>query len=173
MDMDPIFMSYANQVHLRLNGKDAPWMNPHTSGYNANVFMDDCGIRECSRRAEETHHIKEQMNANQDNMIDHHHKNIKHNLVPLCQQCHKRVTYGNLRIYGYQDTTQGPRLHYEYVDTTVVKRPCKYTPEQLQTVRSYKERIETNELSKAQCIRDLEMYHGIKMTSQTLKKYIS
>ena len=79
MDMDPTFMSYASTIHRNLQKQTPCAVNHQQSVYNPNVFMDQCGIRECSHRAEETHHIKEQMNADQDNMIDHHHKNKKHN----------------------------------------------------------------------------------------------
>lgn len=115
MDMDPEFLSCAKRIHLALTNQSPNRVNPKPSAYNRGLYMDRCGIRECEHHAQETHHIKEQREADHDNMIDHHHKNIKHNLVPLCTQCHRKVTYGNLRIYGYRDTNQGPLLHYEYL----------------------------------------------------------
>ena len=33
--------------------------------------------------------------------------NKKHNVVPLCKGCHDKVTYGNLVIYGYKETSKG------------------------------------------------------------------
>ncbi len=44
--------------------------NTKTSHYNCDVIMDKCRI--CSNPAEETHHIKEQCFADENNMIDHH-----------------------------------------------------------------------------------------------------
>ncbi len=46
--------------------------------------MDECKV--CKGLPEETHHIKEQCTADENDMIDHHHKNKKHNVVPLCKK---------------------------------------------------------------------------------------
>ena len=46
--------------------------------------MNHCHI--CFKKNNlETHHIKDQQFADENQMIDNHHKNIKHNLVPLCK----------------------------------------------------------------------------------------
>ena len=45
--------------------------------------MDKCGI--CNAEAEETHHIKEQQDADENKMIGSIHKNTLSNLVPLCK----------------------------------------------------------------------------------------
>ena len=55
-------------------------------------------------------------------MIDHHHKNIKHNLVPLCKKCHDATTYGNLIISGYIQTSSGRELQYHYVEQKKMSR---------------------------------------------------
>ena len=54
--------------------------------------MDECKICHIKGIQLETHHIKDQQFADSNNMIDHHHKNVKHNLVPLCKACHLKVT---------------------------------------------------------------------------------
>ena len=70
------------------------------------MVMDKCQI--CSSKSEHTHHIKEQKIANENNIIEHFHKNIKHNLVQLCESCHYKVHNGNLRIIGYEKTNNVP-----------------------------------------------------------------
>ena len=73
-------------------------------------MMDKCQI--CKGKSEHTHHIKEQNTADKNGIIDHHHKNIEHNLVPLCKKCHDMETYGPLNILGWIDTSEGRKLNY-------------------------------------------------------------
>ena len=54
-------------------------------------------------------------------IADHHHKNITHNLVQLCESCHHKVHNENLRIYGYHQTNDGIKLNYEYIDISKVE----------------------------------------------------
>ena len=68
------------------------------SKYNSEIIIDQCLI--CNNPTEEVHHIKEQELANDDNMIEHFHKNNLFNLVQLCYDCHQKVHYGDLRING-------------------------------------------------------------------------
>ena len=77
--------------------------------------MDECKV--CGSQAQETRHIKEQCLANQHNVIDHRHKNKRHNLVPLCKGRHSKVTYGGLRSHGWAETSVGRVLSYEYVES--------------------------------------------------------
>ena len=52
-------------------------------------MMDECQI--CGKKGPlETHHIKEQKDADENGMIGTHHKNISHNLVNLCHE----LSYG-------------------------------------------------------------------------------
>ena len=77
--------------------------------------MDKCKI--CNQNSEHTHHIKEQQTADNNNIIDNHHKNINHNLVPLCEMsCHHKVHHGNLVIHGYHSTSNGIQLNFEYIN---------------------------------------------------------
>lgn len=77
----------------------------HSSRYNSNVIVHKCLI--CGQRAKDTHHIMHQAEA-QNNHIVGSHKNIKDNLVPLCQMHHDMVhgtpdpsTGKILVIFGY------------------------------------------------------------------------
>ena len=77
-------------------------LNEKHSNYNKELMMDKCQI--CKNKSRHTHHIKEQNTADKNGIIDHHHKNINHNLVQLCESCHHKVHNENLRIYGYHQT---------------------------------------------------------------------
>ena len=64
-------------------------------------------------KAEETHHIKYQKDADENNFIGHVPKNNQSNLVPLCKKCHSDETYGRIKILGWIDTSEGRKLNVE------------------------------------------------------------
>jgi DNA mismatch repair protein MutS len=78
------------------------------SQYNKNVFLQKCAI--CDESATDTHHIKEKHLANSEGIVENFHINEEFNLISLCGSCHYAVHHKNLRIYGYQMTSQGKRL---------------------------------------------------------------
>ena len=47
-----------------------------------------------------------------------------HNLVQLCKTCHDSITYGNLIIEGYVETSEGLILKHYNVDKK--RKPKKY-----------------------------------------------
>lgn len=62
-----------------------------TSRYNSNVFIDSCF--KCGETKNlHTHHIQEQHKA-KDGFIDEikNNKNVKYNLLVLCESCHKEI----------------------------------------------------------------------------------
>lgn len=81
------------------------------SKYNTSVFVGSCSL--CSRKAEDVHHINEQHKADENGMIDHFHKNHKHNLLPLCKSCHDKVHNGEIIISGFMKTSNGLELIFE------------------------------------------------------------
>jgi len=66
--------------------------------------MDICQV--CLKnKSSETHHIIYQSVNNTKE------KNIKDNLLPICNECHlKEHNYTNFRIKGYSDTVKGKIL---------------------------------------------------------------
>jgi DNA mismatch repair protein MutS len=114
MDLGSEFVALARSVQTHLTGSSKTFVNDKSSRYNSAVSMDLCGV--CSKPSEETHHIREQREADSLGRIEHFHKNIEHNLVPLCKLCHAKVTYGTLRIEGYRQTSQGRRLHILHIE---------------------------------------------------------
>jgi DNA mismatch repair protein MutS len=77
------FLKMANKIQIDLENS-----KPKSSLYNKDVILDVCEI--CGDPAEETDHINEQKEADENGMIKHFHKNSKHNLVGLCKKCHQK-----------------------------------------------------------------------------------
>jgi len=153
------FVSLAKSIQNKLENN-----TKKISHYNSDIIIDKCKI--CSEPAEETHHIKEQCEADENNMIDHHHKNNKHNLVPLCKKCHKDTTYGKLIIDKYINTSEGIKLIYNYTEKKKEKKK-KYNEECVNKILSYKSIYINN---KNQCIQLLDLKENIKIGRETLKK---
>ena len=129
--------------------------------------MDLCKI--CNNNAQETHHIKEQELADETNHIEHFHKNNEHNLVPLCKECHSKVTYGNLVIKGYLDTSNGKQLDYYYSDNVNSNSKKKYDSK-LHIIQKYKNEYEK---SKSNCKKILLLKEDINISIPTLTKIIN
>ena len=123
------FLDLAHQIQKQLLG-----FEPNPSNYNASVVLDLCEI--CGDPAEETDYIREQQSANDLGMIDHFHKNNKHNLVGLCKSCHAKKTKGLIQIHGWEQTSEGNKLKYSYTDQ--VKQRKKYTDKQVEQIKQYK-----------------------------------
>ena len=163
MDMDSEFLKLANKIRMNLMNIDDEILKKKQSIYNNDLFMDKCGI--CDEEAEETHHIKEQQDADENNMIGNIHKNTLSNLVPLCKKCHKKQTFGNLNIKGYKQTSEGKVLDYEYI-VKKGKSKKKYSNEEVELILGYKDQ----KLSMNRACILLEKKEKIKISSSTLKK---
>ena len=134
-----------------------------TSPYNNKVIMNKCKI--CSKKAKDSHHIKEQCISDENNMIDHHHKNNEHNLVQLSKSCHDKITYGNLVIDKYILTTSGKELVYHTEDQKKSRK--KYDDEMVEKILGYKN---SYTLNKSDCIKKIKLELNIKIGINTLKK---
>ena len=114
MDLDDEFIATADRIRKKIMGISEYVVNPKTNPYNSKIVIDCCTI--CKKDTEEIHHIEEQHLANSDGMINHYHKNKLFNLVQLCHDCHQNVHNGNLIINGYDETSSGIELNYNYTD---------------------------------------------------------
>lgn len=81
------------------------------SKYNTDVIIEKCSI--CDNKADDTHHIKEQQEADGEGNIEHFHKNHRYNLVTLCKKHHKEVHNERIVINGYIKTNEGLVLDWE------------------------------------------------------------
>jgi DNA mismatch repair protein MutS len=95
----------AESVRKRYLDEESNIVSMKTSRYSSNVHMKSC--MNCGKRSQDTHHIIEQSEADENGFINHFHKNTPANLLPLCKECHNKVTYGKLEILPPVMTTEG------------------------------------------------------------------
>ena len=166
------FISLARNVQMEISDINSTLLNEKHSNYNNELMMDKCQI--CKGKSEHTHHIKEQNTADNNNIIDHHHKNVTHNLVQLCESCHNKVHHDNLRIYGYIQTNEGIQLNYEYINKDkIINNKKKFTDKDIEIIMNYKDDILKKKISKNNLIKKLELTNNIKISSGTLKKILN
>ena len=170
MGMSAEFVKGSNEVLNYLQNKKENLVSTKLSQYSSNVFMDECKV--CGGLPEETHHIKEQCTADENGMIDHHHKNNNHNLVVLCKSCHSKVTYGGLLIHGWKHTSRGKQLDYEYVSNDS-KKSKKYTQEQIDIILGYKSLIDDEILNKTGCLNLIDSEHGFRPSMKVFTDIIN
>jgi DNA mismatch repair protein MutS len=94
--------------------------NTKRSRYNKSKILDKCEICGYAPSTNtdiplDTHHIKFQCTADDNNFTGHFHKNAKFNLVCLCKQCHIDTHNKKITINGYKQTLQGTILDYSMV----------------------------------------------------------
>tara|TARA_B110000967_G_C18886153_1_gene564097 strand:+ start:71 stop:3139 length:3069 start_codon:yes stop_codon:yes gene_type:complete len=172
LDLGTEFISLARKIQLEITNTPDTFINDKISNYNSDIVMDLCQV--CQAKSEHTHHIKEQCVANSNGIIDHHHKNITHNLVPLCESCHHKVHNENLRINGYIQTSQGIKLDFKYIDITNSINPKKkFNKKDLETILHYKSDINEKKLKKSNLIKKLELQHHIQISTSTLNKVLN
>tara|TARA_B100001094_G_scaffold138004_1_gene133619 strand:+ start:790 stop:3882 length:3093 start_codon:yes stop_codon:yes gene_type:complete len=165
MGLSNEFISFAKKIQNKLEKVDD---SQKISQYNTNVFMDECKI--CSSKEElETHHIKDQQYADKNNMIGGHHKNIKHNLVPLCKKCHLKVTNKEIIVDGWTETTKGRQLNW-YTSDKKNSSKKKFNDTEVKNIIQL--RNQYNSLSQKDFIKQIEIKQNIKISSSTLKKII-
>lgn len=160
------FISIAKSIQNKIENSSS---EKRLSHYNTNIIMDKCSMPDCNNNAEETHHIKEQCSANKNNMIDNHHKNIDHNLVPLCKNCHNDITYGNLVIEKYITTNKGKKLIYNYNNSNKSSKK-KYDKNKIEIILKYKDDYLIN---KSNCKKKIELNENIKIGIETLNKIMN
>jgi DNA mismatch repair protein MutS len=77
-------------------------VNTQKSKYNSSLYIDQCA--KCSSKVNlHTHHIEEQKYADDKGFIGNMHKNVKDNLIVLCDDCHKDIhkdDKNNITIYN-------------------------------------------------------------------------
>ncbi len=165
MGLSNDFISFAKKIQNKLENKET---DTKLSQYNSNVYMDSCKV--CNSKENlETHHIKDQQYSDDNKMIEHHHQNVKHNLVQLCKDCHLKVTHGKMIITGWKETSRGKKLDWKLLDKKInIKK--KFNDEDIQKI---KEIYKINEkLPKKDLIKIYELNHNIKISQSTLKKII-
>lgn len=164
MGLPEEFIKESNRILKQLSNQDAFVVSTKQSSYNKDVFMDCCGV--CKEPSKETHHIKEQYLADNHNMIDHHHKNKKHNLVPLCKSCHQKVTYGSMIIRGWVNTSEGVYLDYELIKPQKASLPIETY------VKPYLDLLLKGKMTKKTCLDMIDSKHNLRISSKQLTQYL-
>ncbi len=119
---DQSFLNRAELIKDRLIGENKINTPVKKSNFNSDLFMRECHICGYRPRSEhdrdlDTHHINFQKDCDSNGKINiskHLTKNMLYNLVVLCKPCHKNVHSGVITIEGYKDTSNGPKLSYNY-----------------------------------------------------------
>lgn len=166
MGLSTEFMNFANKIQNKLENNTT---DIKLSQYNTNVFMNECKI--CLKKGEslETHHIKDQKYADSNNMISHHHKNIKHNLVPLCKACHLKVTNHELIVTGWKETSRGKILEWKKAEKKLSVNK-KFTHNQVEYILELRSKNKC--ISQKDFLKKIEIENDIKLSPSTFKKMI-
>ena len=168
MDMDDDFLILANKIRKKILNIDENFLEENKSHFNSKILIDNCKI--CDTKATEVHHIKFQSEANEDNMINHIHKNNKSNLVSLCDKCHNDVHNNDLVINGYKQTSDGVILDYKYLNNLeLIEKKInrkKYTDLQIDIINEMKK----FKLNQSDSCNYLKEKHNIQISKSTLSK---
>jgi len=121
LDMPYDFLELAHSIRKEQLGISPNVVNMKQSRYSSDVFVDVCSI--CKEKAEEIHHIKQQMNADSNGFIGSIHKNDPHNLIAVCQTCHDKIHDGSFQIGGVRQTNVGKLLIID--DTKKIQKKIK------------------------------------------------
>ena len=173
LNMSPEFLSLARQVQIEINKENNNIISTKKSTYNKTICMGECSMPMCDNNAEETHHINEQADADNSGNFDHFHKNATHNLIPLCKGCHAQITYGNLHIFGYKESSEGDVLDFKFIDNKqdIKKSNKKFTDMEVEQIKKYYNKF-NGILTKQKILDKLQLDHHIKIGLQTYNKII-
>ena len=85
------FIKDAYAYRSRYEKGNMNFLQNKRSRYNKKVVMDCCKM--CGAKDNlHTHHICEQREADDDGVIGQQfHKNVRHNLLVLCETCHQKI----------------------------------------------------------------------------------
>jgi DNA mismatch repair protein MutS len=186
LELDNEFMNMAFEIRNEILGNETQVFNAVQSNYNPNVFLEKC--QTCGYKPThstdiplETHHIHFQCNADQDGNFKElgFHKNVEHNLVILCRDCHQKVHQGYTEIKGYIATGNGPILevfnHNVSSENNLSENKLpsrkKFSEEQIQQIKSF---VEKNpQLKKKDILYQLSIHNELKLDYKLLSKIIS
>ena len=104
--LDPEFIEIANDIRKTLTGATVSFLNTKKSHFNSKLYIDTCAIcGKSSNKDLQTHHLKEQSQADDKGFIQTFHKNRSFNLIVVCQDCHQNIHHTNQSISTVQTLT--------------------------------------------------------------------
>jgi DNA mismatch repair protein MutS len=146
LDMPIDFMKTAESIRKEISGYNSLLTNPMRSKYNNSLYMSQCAI--CKTDAIDTHHINYQSMSDDDGFFTNFHQNIKHNLMPLCKECHIKHHSGVIKIKGYKSTSTGRVVDYEIInyhkEETEIEDKEAITEDEIEVLKQYVRRGKCN-----------------------------
>ena len=113
LNLPPNFMINAERVKKEIMGINNNLIDIKTSNYNSSIYMDICNV--CKKnKSVDTHHINYQSLSDDNGFFENYHKNSKHNLIPICKECHDKEHKGIINIEGFKQTSNGIELEIKY-----------------------------------------------------------
>ena len=99
---------------IRIANKNQSILTKRESRYNSNIIKNKCGMMNCNNNADDIHHLNPQEFSNKDGYFKDKwfHKNHASNLIPICKNCHKKITKNKI-IHRKTKTTKGMVLMEE------------------------------------------------------------
>ena len=107
MYMKPEFLERAYELRSRYFWENKSLLESRETPYNSEKLKHMCEL--CGEQADDIHHMLEQNKADDNDYIDHFHKNHKANLMSLCKNCHN-LTHKNDVQYVRKKTTKGYKV---------------------------------------------------------------
>ena len=170
LELDPAFMDRAFRIRNEILGAESQVFVAAQSKYNKDLFLEkceNCGYKPLHDTDQplETHHINFQCNADNNGNFSElgFHKDVEHNLVALCRQCHQKVHADEIEITGYQATGTGVKLQIS--PKTTKKR---LDEDDLNLIKKVVE--ENAGATKKSIITILKETHGISVDYKRLAK---
>ena len=156
------------------------------SKYNGSVIMDKCqvcvgGGGDGGEKGGQldVHHIKFQVDCDEDGLSGHIMKNDKSNLVVLCKKHHVDVHSGKLMIKGWEDRLSGRELVWEVVVGKAVSKDGKGKGVSgrkklgKEEIVWLKRLVEVEKISRKIVLKKLKDEKGIKIAMGTLGKVMN
>ena len=109
LDLPINFILNAEKIKKEILGINNNIIDIKKSSYNSSIFMDICSVCKINKSID-THHINYQSLSDNNGFFDNFHKNIKHNLIPICKECHDKEHNGIINIQGFKQTSNGIEL---------------------------------------------------------------
>jgi len=169
---DEEFIDFAFKIRNEIMNVPDYIVQPKSSSYNANIYINECQIEECLKTYKDeqldVHHIEFQSHCNENGLVGHVRKNDKSNLCVLCKTHHIQVHNKDLEIYGYIDTEDGVKLDYKFIDKKDYEekknKRLKYGESDIKIIKNYKSKPFNY------VIKELRDKHDINISRTTLNK---
>ena len=166
---DPDFISLTRDIEKDIENNHKPLVQENKSKYNKDLYLDECLI--CSKRKDlEMHHIEWQKDCDNNGFIiskPHVNKNHSSNLMPVCSSCHDDIDRGAILVKGYEQTSNGPKLNWEYVKNEEIKSKKKYDEDDVDIILNLKD---ISKITQKKAKNILMKKHGIKISTNTISK---